>query len=55
MIVFKCGVCWWSQEALKAVGHVSPYLVEFFGAYFQDGNVSFVLEYMNRGSLQARW
>ena len=26
--------------------------VRFLGAYFQDGQVSFALQYMNRGSLQ---
>lgn len=29
-----------------------PHLVTFYGAFFDQGNTSFILEYMNRGSLQ---
>jgi serine/threonine protein kinase len=28
-----------------------PFLVKFYGAFFQEGNVKLVLEYMNLGSL----
>ncbi len=31
----------------------SPYIVEFYGAYYSDGQVKLALEYMNRGSLQS--
>lgn len=31
----------------------SPFLVKFFGAFFYDGNVKLVLEYMNLGSLDS--
>ncbi len=40
-------------EALVEIGHVSPELVSFYGGYFQEGNVVFAIEYMNRGSLQV--
>ena len=30
----------------------SPYLVRFFGAFFQEGIISLALEYMDCGSLQ---
>lgn len=29
-----------------------PYLVSFYGAFFDEGSTTFILEYMNRGSLQ---
>ena len=28
-----------------------PFLVKFYGAFFQEGNIKLVLEYMNLGSL----
>lgn len=28
-----------------------PFLVKFYGAFFQEGNLKLVLEYMNLGSL----
>jgi len=31
----------------------SPYLVTFHGAFYDQGSIYFVLEYMNRGSLQS--
>jgi serine/threonine protein kinase len=31
----------------------SPYLVKFFGAFFEKGNVKLVLEFMNLGSLEG--
>ena len=39
-------------DALYNVCNISPKLVSFMGAYFQEGRVVFALEYMNRGSLQ---
>jgi len=30
----------------------NPFLINFFGAYFEEGSISLVLEYMDNGSLQ---